>query len=96
MLNYPEGFKNCIRLYYSTISDFDKAITTKVFWVSNEDNTECTILVAINAYGMDIDNPDIRLVIQWDMPLSFDSMIQRLGPTDKKGAQAYFILLIPK
>ena len=35
MLNYPDRSENWIRPYYSTISDFDKAITTKAFWVSN-------------------------------------------------------------
>lgn len=96
MMNYPDGSENWIRPYYSTISDFDKAITAKAFRVSNENKTECTIVVATDAYGMGIDNPDIRLVIQWDVPLSFDSMIQRLGRVGRKGGQAYFILFIPK
>lgn len=96
MLNYLDGSENWIRPYYSTISDFDKVITVKAFRISNENNTECTILVAIDAYGMGIDNPDIRLVIQWDLLLSFDSMIQRLGRAGRKGAQAHFVLLTPK
>lgn len=57
---------------------------------------ECTILVATDAYGMGIDNPDILLVIQWDIPISFDAMIQRMGRAGRKGGNAIFVLLTPK
>lgn len=53
---------------------------------------ECTILVATDAYGMGIDNPDIRLVVQWDLPLSLDAMIQRMGRAGQKRKQATFVL----
>lgn len=57
------------------MSDWDKGFIAQAFRVKGDENTECTILVATNAYGMGIDNPDIRLVVQWDLPMSFDSMI---------------------
>ena len=46
--------------------------------------------------GMGIDNPDVKLVIQWDIPLSFDSMIQRMGRAGSKSGASAFILLTPK
>lgn len=57
---------------------------------------QCTILVAIDAYSMGIDNPDIKLVIHWNLPLSFNSIIQQMGWARRKGGQATFVLLTPK
>lgn len=45
---------------------------------------------------MGIDNPDVKLVIQWDIPMSFDSMIQRMGRARRKGAQPTFVFFSPK
>lgn len=95
-LGYPEGSDQWIKPYHSTMSDWDKAIIAKAFKVNGEKNTKCTILVATDAYGMGIDNPDIKLVIHWDLSLSFDSMIQRMGRAGRKGGQAAFVLLTPK
>ena len=78
------------------MSDWNKKLIAKAFKINRSENTECTIPVATDAYGMGIDNPDIRLVIQWDLPMSFDSMIQRIGCAGRKGQQAWFILLTPK
>ena len=47
--------------------DWDKSFIAVAFKVSGEDNTECTILVATSAYDMDINNPDIKVVIWWDL-----------------------------
>lgn len=47
-------------------------------------------------YGMGIDNLYVALVIQWDLPLSFDSMIQRMGRAGRKGCASTFVLLSPK
>ena len=76
--------------------DWDKEFIAKAFKTPGNENTECIILVATDAYRMGIDNPDIRLVIQWDLPLSFNSMIQRIGRAGRKGQQAWFVLLTPK
>lgn len=57
------------------MSDWDKELIAKAFKINGSENTKCTILVATDTYGMNIDNLDIRLVIQWDLPISFDSMI---------------------
>lgn len=77
--------------------DLDKAINAEAFKLDGKINTECTILVATDAHGMGIDNPDIKLVIQWDLPISFDSMIQQMGSAGRQtGQQALFILMTPK
>lgn len=71
-LGYPEESSKWIRPYYSAISDWDKALTAAAFATIAEDNQECVIIVATDAYGMGIDNLDVKLVIQWDIPMSFD------------------------
>lgn len=78
------------------MSEWDKNLTTEAFSKPAEENNECVILVATDAYDMGIDNPDIKLVIQWDIPLLFDSMIQRMGRGGRKGRASAFILLTPK
>ncbi len=57
----------------------------KAFKISRAENTKCIILVATDTYGMGIDNPDIRLVIQWDLLISFKSMIQCIDRAGRKG-----------
>ena len=78
------------------MSEWDKSLIAKAFQVNGDENTECTILIATDAYGMGIDNPDIKLLVQWDLPMSFDSMIQRMGRAGRKRGQATFVLFTPK
>lgn len=96
LLGYPAGSSSWVRSYYSAMSDWDKELIAKAFKIPGNENAECMILVATDAYGMGIDNPDIQLVIEWDLPLSFDSMIQRMGRAGRKGQQSWFVLLTPK
>lgn len=95
-LGYPDGCSKWIRPYYSIVSDWDKAIISKAFCTPGDENTECTILVATDTYSMAIDNPDVKLVIQWGLPVSFDSMIQRMRRAGRDGGQSTFVLLTPK
>lgn len=95
-LRYHESFMTWIRPYYSTMSDWDKNLTAEAFCISKDENLECTILIATDAYGMGIDNSDVKPVIQWDLPISFDSMIQRIGYVGRKAGYSYFIFLSPR
>lgn len=95
-LGYPKDSSKWIRPYYSLISEYDKKPTTKVFHIPSNENNECTILVTTSIYEISIDNPDIKLVIQWDFSLLFDSMIQQMGHVKRKKGKATFYLFIPK
>ena len=74
-LSYLTGSDKWIWPYYSTMSDWDKTINTNVFRISEDENTKCVILIAINVYDMGIDNLDIKLVIYGEFLTSFDSKI---------------------
>ena len=62
-LGYLEGFDKWIRPYHLAMFDWDKSFIAAAFKVNGEDNTEYTIPVATDAYGMGINNPDIKVVI---------------------------------
>lgn len=57
------------------MSNWDKNLTIEVFGKLEEENNESVILVTTDTYGMGIDNPDIKLMVQWDILLLFNSMI---------------------
>lgn len=54
------------------------------------------MLVATDAYDMGIDNPDVCLVIQWDILILFDLMIQKMGRAERKDAQSTFVFFLLK
>ncbi len=96
-LGYPSGYDAWIWRYYSVVSEWDKTIIADAFRMPGDDNgLECVILVATDKYGIGINNPDIRLIVQCDVPISFDVMIQRMGRVSRKGESSTFVLLKPK
>ena len=95
-LGYLDSSCKWVQPYYSTMSEWDKELIASAFEVPEDKNLECTILIATDSYGMGINNPEIKLVIQWDIPVTFDAMIQRMGCAKRKGGQATFILITPK
>lgn len=63
-LGYPPMSHNWVRPYYSTISEYDKGLTADAFYVPGiSKELECVILIATDAYGMGIDNPNVKLII---------------------------------
>lgn len=78
------------------MSESDKNLNTKAFVKFQSENTKPIIFVVTDVYRMGIDNPDIGLVIQWDIFLSFDLMIQQMGRARRKKGALSFMLLTPK
>lgn len=96
ILGYPDGCSKWIKPYFSIVSDWDKGLIAKAFCTPGDENPDCTILVATDIYSMAIDNPDVKLVIQWGLPLSFDSMMQRMRCAGRDGGQSTFVFFTPK
>ena len=62
-LGYLEDSLQWIKPYHSAMFEWVKNLTAEAFGKPEEENNECIILVATNAYGMGINNPDVKLVI---------------------------------
>lgn len=52
------------------------------------------VLVCTSAFGMGLNKPDIRLIIHFDIPSSFENYIQEIGRAGRDLKPAEAILLI--
>lgn len=59
-------------------------------------NNQFQVMVATNAFGMGIDKPDVRFVVNMDLPDSIESYFQEAGRAGRDGKTAYAILLYTK
>ena len=87
--------------YHAGLSTAERTETQEAYA-----NGDLRILVATNAFGMGIDQPDVRLVVHYQMPANIDSLYQEMGRAGRdekdstclmlyskkdKGLQSYFI-----
>ncbi|MGZ4038053.1 MAG: RecQ family ATP-dependent DNA helicase [Bacteroidia bacterium] len=61
-------------------------------WIANK----FQVMVATNAFGMGIDKPDVRFVVNLDLPDSLESYFQEAGRAGRDGKTAYSVLLFTK
>lgn len=67
------------------MSEWDKNFTAETFSKPAEENNKSVILVATDFYSIDINNSDVKFMVQWDLFLLFDSMIQCMRRSRRKG-----------
>lgn len=74
---------NAIQPYHAELAAFDKECISREFAKPDKETAQESsrhrIIMATDAMGMGIDNPDIQLVVQWRQPASLSSLWQRAG-----------------
>ena len=80
------GYK--VGLYHGELDPDEKIINQNKF-TSGEYN----LMVSTNAFGMGIDIPDIRFVVEYDLPQSIEDFMQQTGRASRDGKYAEGVLL---
>lgn len=80
------GFK--VGIYHGGMETDEKLKNLNYFM-----NDEINIMVATNAFGMGINKPDIRYVINYSLPLSLEDLSQQQGRCSRDGEEGVCVLL---
>lgn len=86
--NYLKQMGFSVGYYYGTMEKEEKEYMQNAF-----SNHQIKIMVSTNAFGMGIDIPDIRYVIEYDLPSSIEDYLQQTGRASRDGKYREAILL---
>ena len=86
---YLQKKKHNVAIYYGGLYKEEKDKHYRRFMSKDDD---CKIMVATNAFGMGIDNDEVRYVIHFDMPNNIENYAQEIGRAGRDGENADCIL----
>ncbi len=83
---------------FSQVDFYHAGLSTKERTRVQEEYTRgrLRILVATNAFGMGIDQPDVRLVVHFQMPANIDSLYQEMGRAGRDEKHSTCLMLYSK
>jgi ATP-dependent DNA helicase RecQ len=77
--------------YHAGLSTAERTETQESY-----ERGDLRILVATNAFGMGIDQPNVRLVVHYQMPATIDSLYQEMGRAGRDGIDSTCLMLYSK
>jgi ATP-dependent DNA helicase RecQ len=83
------GFRS--EYYHAGLGNEDRSFRQEK-WAKNQ----VRVMVSTNAFGMGIDKPDVRSVINYDLPENLESYYQEAGRAGRDGKRAFTVLLYNK
>lgn len=95
-LSYPMEAARVVVPFFAAMATRDKRDIAMRFSMPADQCLSPRILIATDAYGLGVDNPDVKRVVQWLLPSSIQKLYQRMGRAMRCGrGQAHFTLLHP-
>lgn len=95
-LSYPTEATCWVAPFFSDMASTDKTRIAARFRLPSEECVSPRILIATDAYGLGVDNPDVKRIVQWLLPSTIPKLYQRMGRAMRCGqGQAHFTLLHP-
>lgn len=77
------------------MSKCDKNLTIEAFCIPGNENNKYIIFITTDTYRIDIDNPDVKLVVKWNFSLLVNLIIHQIHHKRKKRGKATFLLFTP-